>query len=399
MNRKPNRRQFLELAAGAVALTAIGRTSAAATTNATTAETVWNLNSMYGVTQAGFTAAINDAKNYFLTNPQDTLVIEIDPGTYPLSNDSGSTVGIIDVSNVNPGTPAGRLIVRGGGQRGATATNLVFDGTVDNLRARNCRQITFQSMHMTQAAMKVSQGDVVSVAPGIVLIDIHEGFPSPQDILDPETPQGMFLRAYDNTNKLNPLILDNDESPSPTNEQVPWASAVPAPEPGFPNRWQINLKFPTQDSGYKPTDMIGIKSKSGGGAYWIGTGSDFVFDDVMWTRETRGVFRAGFDNIRISNCTISRGDPINGQSPALASPGGGPQIGQPADAPVTNALVENCTFVGTGDDIVGFFNATAQVRNSVFKDSFARFLLYNSPGVEYENLGNLIARTPVVIAP
>jgi hypothetical protein len=382
-----SRRQVLAAGGGLGAALMFGGRPASAATE-------WNLNERYGVTQAGIAAAISDAKEYFRRCPHATLVLRIAPGRYHLNNDNGSTLGIIDISDVRPG-PGGRLIIRGGGQDGKRATTLVFDGTIDNIYGTNVYQVTFEGIHMTQAKLKVSQGTVVSVAPGAVVLDIARGFPSPQDIFSPTLGQGRYLRAYDNSDPLNPKIIDNESSPSLTNFQIPWNTATP--DPLRPDRWQINLKNPGQVAGYQPGDQIGIKSKHGGNAYWFGVGSDFVFHDVMWTGETRGVWRHGFDNIRISKCTIRRADPIHGQTPFLASPGGGPQLGQPNDPPLRNVLVEYCHFVGPGDDVVAFFNAAGVVRRSYFSDSFARFLLLNSPDVRYEHLGNKIVRMPVVI--
>ena len=40
----------------------------------------------------------------------------------------------------------------------------------------------------------------------------------------------------------------------------------------------------------------------------------------------------------------------------IATSGGGPQIGQPFDAPIKNVVVENLIADGTGDDSIGLFN-------------------------------------------
>jgi hypothetical protein len=350
----------------------------------------WNLNAEYGVSQSGFANAIRDAKQYLIDNPHDTLIIRVDPGTYPLSNYNGNPNGIIDVSNIKPGSPDGRLIFQGGGQEGAKATTLVFEDSVSSIYGRNVYQVAFQGFHMTRPALKVSQGIVVSSAPGSVTLDIQSGFPSPHDIFDDWT-QGRYVRAYDNTNPLDPQIIGFEAWPPPRNPQIAWKTAEPVD--GHPDRWTLYFNNKRQGSEYKPGDLIGIKSKHGGQAYWFASGSDFVFEDIMWTGETRGVFRGGFDHIRISDCMINRADPINGQAPALSSPGGGPQIGQPNDPPVTDVVVENCYIEGTGDDAVGFFNATGVLRNTVIHDAFTRLLLYNSPGIRLE--GNTLIRTPI----
>ena len=49
----------------------------------------------------------------------------------------------------------------------------------------------------------------------------------------------------------------------------------------------------------------------------------------------------------------------------LATPGGGPQLGQPDDPNIVNVTVEGVTAVNTGDDSVALFNVKsgAVVRN------------------------------------
>ena len=87
-----------------------------------------------------------------------------------------------------------------------------------------------------------------------------------------------------------------------------------------------------------------MKSKSEeSSAYRFLGGNDLTFDDVLWTRATRGVFRSGTNNVHILNSAIRRDPPIFGQSPCLSSAAGGPQFGQPRDPETTGNLVENFT--------------------------------------------------------
>jgi len=139
---------------------------------------------------------------------------------------------------------------------------------------------------------------------------------------------------------------------------------------------------------------VSFKSKHGGQAYWLHGGSDILFKDVTWTHKTRGVFRGGFDNIRFVNCVTDRAAPIHGQTPCLASPGGGPQIGQPHDPKTRGNLVDGCRFIASGDDAVAFFNAEGTIRNCLITDAFARgILLFHSPDTVLEN--NTVLRCPV----
>jgi hypothetical protein len=91
---------------------------------------------------------------------------------------------------------------------------------------------------------------------------------------------------------------------------------------------------------------------------------------------------------------IDRAAAINGQTPCLATPGGGPQIGQPNDPATSGHLVKNCRFIALGDDAVAFFNATGKISGCYIRDSFVRgILVANAPRTVLEN--NTVIRCPV----
>ena len=115
-------------------------------------------------------------------------------------------------------------------------------------------------------------------------------------------------------------------------------------------------------------------------------------------RVTRGVFRGGMSDVKILNSSILRDPPVRGRVPCLASAAGGPQIGQPRDAPTSGDIVRNFTAAGTGDDALAFFNASGSVSNVTIADSFARgILLYRSPGVTLSNVH--VQQAPVLRIP
>ena len=119
-----------------------------------------------------------------------------------------------------------------------------------------------------------------------------------------------------------------------------------------------------------------------------------MFESVKWTQKTRGVFRGGCDKIHLLNCITDRSPPIHGQTPCLASPEGGPQIGQPNDPPITGNLVKNCRFIASGDDAVAFFNASGEISGCFSRDAFCRGILAaNSPGAVLKD--NSVVRCPV----
>jgi hypothetical protein len=214
------------------------------------------------------------------------------------------------------------------------------------------------------------------------VLDLQEGFPTPDAIFNPHSDQGRFLRRYTNSRTDPQMISEN-------NEQVPWVSASHVEG----QRWEFELKK-NEVANYSQGDLIGIKSKHGGQAYWFDGGSDLVFQSVKWTQKTRGVFRGGFDKIQFLNCVTDRSPAIHGQTPCLASPGGGPQIGQPDDPPTTGNLVKSCRFIASGDDAVAFFNASGEISDCYIRDAFARGILAaNSPNAVLTD--NTVLRCPV----
>jgi len=346
------------------------------------ADTVtWNLVTKFGgITQATIAQAIAEAKINFIKNPNQTVVIEFDVGTYPLAAPANGDKGIINLSGVNPGSN-GRLVFRGAGM---DKTTLVFDPSAHQIYGRDVHRVSFIGLHMTRRDYTVSQGHVVEVAPGRVDLEVQSGFPTPQDIFNPKSNQGRFLRRFTDSKADPQIILEN-------NAQIAWKSA----ELVSGHRWRIRLKKPTEMANYKPGDLVGIKSKNGGQTFWLSGGSDFVFEDVKWTQVSRGVFRGGFDKIRITRCVVERAPAVNGQVPCLSTPDGGPQIGQPGDLPTSGNLVEDCRMIATGDDSIAFFNASGMIRNCRIADSFARgILFYKSPWAKLDN--NTLTRSVIL---
>ena len=343
------------------------------------AETLhWNVQSKFGISVPGIRKAILEAKGHFAKAPDDRVILEFDEGSFQLEDESAAK-GTIDLSGIKPGAK-GRLVFQG---KGIDKTTLVFADNKDAIWGRDVYRVTFADMHITRKKYTVSQGFVVSTSPGKVVLDIQEGFPTPADIFNPRSDQGRYLRRYTNS-QTDPRIIQEN------NDQIPWVRASHLEG----QRWEIELKNKKAVANYSKGDLVGIKSKHGGQAYWFMGGSDIVFDSVKWTQKTRGVFRGGCDKIHILNCITDRSPPIHGQTPCLASPEGGPQIGQPNDPPITGNLVKNCRFIASGDDAVAFFNASGEISGCFSSDAFCRGILAaNSPGAVLT--GNTIVRCPV----
>ncbi|MEP4077671.1 right-handed parallel beta-helix repeat-containing protein [Haloferula sp.] len=351
-----------------------------------TAETLkWDVAAKFGMTADGLRKAMEAARGHFDKAPDAVVILEIGAGSFWLE-DEGSSKGTVDLSGIKPG-PNGRLIFQG---KGIDQTVLVFADNKHALYGRDVHRVTFSDMHMTRKGYSVSQGLVVDVAPGKVVLDIQPGFPTPGMIFNPHSEQGRFLRRYTNS-ATDPQLIEED------NEQIPWAQAKCLE--GL--RWELALKRKKDVANYSKGDLIGIKSKHskgdtefGGQTYWFFSGSDFLFDSVKWTHKTRGVFRGGFEKVQFVDCVTDRAPAINGQTPCLASPGGGPQIGQPNDPPTSGHLVKNCRFIASGDDAVAFFNATGVTKDCYIRDAFCRgILIANAPKSVVEN--NTLIRSPI----
>ncbi len=346
------------------------------------AETVQvDVQSKYGITIEGINHAIQDAKTHFAQSPNDVVVLNIPAGNFDLTQEPGDSpvrsgkmgkeVTGIDLNGIKPG-PSGRLVLKGAGQ---DKTTLLFARETTQFEGRGVYHVTVSGFHLDSVGMRTTQGHVVSVAPGVVVLDIEDGFPSFADIFNSASHQGRYLRRFTDS-KTDPQLVQDD------NTQVPWLTATLISG----QRWQVNLKRTTETPPYKPGDLIAVKSKVGGQAYWFSGGSDFVFDDIKWTKESRGVFRGGFNNIKVLNSDVEREPPINGQVSCLSTSGGGPQIGQPHDPPTTGNVVDHYSAEGTGDDSVAFFNGSGTISNVKIADSFGRgILLANSPNVVITN--------------
>lgn len=130
-------------------------------------------------------------------------------------------------------------------------------------------------------------------------------------------------------------------------------------------------------------DILGVKSKHNGQAFFIDGGASFAFDHVRWTEHSRGVIRGGLSNISVTNCRVDR-SPLAPQSgptkrvlgQCMSTSGGGPQLGQPNDPIIYDIVVQNYTAAGTGDDAVALFHVgRAVVTDCHIEDSFARGIL------------------------
>lgn len=350
----------------------------------------------YGFTNNGLVAAMQAAAAAVSSNPSATVEVFIGPGTHQLRE----TATPFEISGIVPG-PSGRLVLRGAGM---FETTVVFDGfEYATIAGNGVERFTVANMTFSRSTQTVTQGTCVQVNSTGVVLDIPPGFPSPRDIYDAQADQGRFLRAYTASRTDPHLVVDpaNNETiwPPTTNEQVPWDAPVPIGDGASPGwqRWLLTLK-PNNSAGvpaYAAGDLIAVKSKHQMNSFFLAGGDDVAFESVRWLRHSRGVARGGISNILVDSCIVERDAAIEGQVPALATPGGGPQIGNPGDSPIFNVTVRNHTSVGTGDDSIAIFNARSGiVEGCRIRDSFVRgVLLCGSPNIAL--LNNTLVRCPV----
>jgi len=343
----------------------------------------WDIQELWEVNQNGIINAIAAAKDHFITFPQDTVIFRFPAGIFEIGGNGNHS---IDVSNIQPGI-GGRLIFEGAGKD--KTTFVATDRKEHSIFGRNLYRITFKGIHFTRDYNTVTQGTVISVAAGEVILDLHEGFPTPDSLMaiGRQNSAGLYLRKYTDDIE-NPQIIVNN------NTQQAWdTSGTYQIEERV---WRIGLKNKNATAPYEAGDIIGVKLKHGGQTYWFSGGDDIAFEDCKWTQKTRGVLRGGIGNIRFSNCSIERSPKVGGRTPCLASPGGGPQCGQPNDPYISNVIIEDCDFSASGDDNIGLFRVNhGIIRNCHSSDAFARgILLHECKNICLEN--NMLIRNPIL---
>jgi parallel beta-helix repeat protein len=347
---------------------------AAAAASAATIEI--DLAARYGPTHDGVAQALAEARRVLGRDEGDEVVIRFPAGTFELADDDARAA--IDVSDLVPGD-RGRLVIAG---RGMDRTHLVIAERLVGIYGRNVRHLVVQDLQFSRPRRTVTQGRVTAVAAGSVTLAIDPGFPAPADLVDP-TPLGHWLRA----------CAPGGEAmrfPAERNEQLAWTQVARTPD----GRWRFTLR----EGGMPPYEvgaLVAVKSKHGGNAYWFHGGTDVTFQRVRWLDESRGTFRGGMSRIRILDSRIERTPIAGGAKPCLATPDGGPQIGNPDDPPTREVLVQGNVFENTGDDAIALFNASGVVAGNTVSDSFARgILLFRSKDVELR--GNEVIRSPVL---
>lgn len=343
------------------------------------------------------TQQLQRAQKLFKQKRNLTFALKLPAGPIDLSrNARGKTIyceptpgncgglPVFDVSGVDPG-PKGRLLILGSG---SDRTKIIASPDQNQFFGRNAQRVTIEGMEFSRDRLDASQGTAVAKSVPTpdgthkwVGIDISAGFPQmetfPVGLWTGKSGPGSghFLRRYET----NPACtIDTSFS------QVLYTGVLQ--DQNVPNRWWFHLSqnnpFST-DGG----DLVGIKAKNGAGQAYVFLGSDdIMFDDVRWLRRSRGVFRTGTIHVQIYDSQIVPNIPIEGQAVCMAGSGGGPQIGQPHDAPTWGNVIDNFQAINTGDDSIAVFNGYdpsgnvgIHIRHTIVRGSFARSIgLFNT---------------------
>lgn len=282
----------------------------------------------------------------------------------------------------------------------------------------------------------------------IMVVDLHGGFPELNEIYDEGAGaafqcSGRYITKFHYYGTKPVIELDD-------NGFMPWLQKwkIAGTGTSLDGMWAVGLgrpgrlfnpTLPNPVARYKAGDMVAFKSKKTRDAIWVGEGRDIVIENIRMTRESRIALRGGneagetMDDIRITNITVERmpakWDPVDGvwRVPMLASAEGGPQVAgafnpaptptpsptptptpstpcattappptYPAD-PLTNAVIENSTFYGTGDDAIGAFNTSGLLVQSVrIEDTGGRGIAL-ADGTTTPCIRALIQHNPILI--
>eukprot|EP00039_Didymoeca_costata_P003521 m.68179 g.68179 ORF g.68179 m.68179 type:complete len:400 (-) comp11946_c0_seq4:16-1215(-) len=351
----------------------------------------------FGISQNGIAQAINHSKTLLAGSARGFIVeLYFKQGEYHI-NMSDVLMRMDDVG----ATGQGSLLFQGAGMY-STIFILNTNNIYNVIDGRNTYRVTWRDMTFDRYALTTTQGSVYHTGPDYIVLSIQDGFPNPNDLNNSKSSrlrpgQGQWLRRYNNTDPLHPEIITDNRSnhiwPELANLQVEFANVTRfIPELSQPkqnlNLWRFNIPthFLPLLQDYTKNQQVGVKYKHGGQAFNVNSGDSITFERIRWRGHSRGDLRK-VNNVKFLSCVVEKHDPIDGVASFLATPGGGPQIGNCQDEYVYNVTFYNHSSDSTGDDSIALFNVKgANVSNNYIKDSFCRgILLASSIGVTQEN--------------
>jgi hypothetical protein len=221
---------------------------------------IWDVTLLFGVTTAdgtpGTVLAIDSARKHFSVNPNDTIVLYYPAGSYDFLGSEPS----IDLGNGFTSGTNGRLVFQGDGK---DSTRFVTkDRKAHAINGRNIYRIAFRGIHFARDYCTVTQGTVISVASGEVVLELHDDFPTPDSLWQYGIigGWGLYLKRYTDDPDDPHIITEN-------NSQVAWDKDGSYQSEG--RTWRLALKNPDQYPPYSAGDIIGVKLKHGGQTYWL----------------------------------------------------------------------------------------------------------------------------------
>jgi hypothetical protein len=339
-----------------------------------------------GLVEGQIVDALSQARAALVAQPAGDVLIQLPPGEFAI-NTTGTP---FELSNIAPAVGYS-LTIAGAG---AAETVLRFDGLFDVISGKNTSRVRFRDLSFARQRLTTSQGVVVDADATSVTVKIQDGYPLPPAIMgDPKrltAGAGRWLRRYHQAaSGACEIITDSSDGkvwPPTRNVQVKWLNASLASTNGDSSLWKfggVSWRFgANSEKIYSKGDIVGIKSKHAGQSFFFFGGGDISFTRTTWTEHSRGVLRGGISDITFQDTAVRKSSlaPTYGLAPCLATPGGGPQLGQPDDPPIDRIVVRNHTSEGTGDDAIALFNVkTGELAGNHLNDSFARGIyLYKS---------------------
>jgi parallel beta-helix repeat protein len=297
-------------------------------------------------------AAVIAAAKARLAGTQDTLILQFPAGTYNF-NDDATGVYISAVTN-------GSLIVRGAG---TNSTVLCFNAISRvGFWVNTSDRVTVENLHLTRPGYYASQFDVVSVDANGAYLQIHAGFPAPEELKYNGEWNGQEVtllpfRYVDGDPQQDPcdnktLLYQIDGDPS----------VFPFTDMGN-GLWYAKFKL-IGLPGWGAGDMVALKMRTGQNTLRFADSDDCIARDLLITRSCGNPIRTFRETNRLLVERVHVARPIGGvggRTPFFAGSDGGIQLVSGPEGPT----VRNCRVDSTADDAIAVFSNTTNLTKNV----------------------------------
>lgn len=329
---------------------------------------VWNVKNKYGnINAQTLQQAIDDAILYRSEKPNETILLELNSGTYYLNEQ-------VEIKGLNKfGT--GWLIIQGADNYSTKLIDSEYDSETDNtFQFDEPYRVKMKNLKIIGEKITASQGTIVAINTfanssnsGTFLdIDIDKGYPNINQLYQIKTTKANKIRVFDDTGADG--IPHFIEGANNDHYYYRWAfegdingngvnkDIRPVLINAAADIWRFKLRDRDviEHNGNIPFEVgqrVGISSKSNRSewARFKNGGADFIAENLIFLRLGRCKFRGSWKNILFKNVKIIR-PKVKGKV-SFYSTDAGPQFGHDADGlGIENLRVENCDFRGTVDD-------------------------------------------------